>query len=203
MSQTSDGPSTTVRFLQEENQRLLGENRELREENSHLQACFKSIHSLQRAVSRLATQSELKPLLDRIMYEALRMVDAAEGSLSLVDGSAGELVFVAVRGAKQSELEGYRMPLGKGIVGWVIAHQEAAITNDIEEDPRFYPMVDRKLRFRTQSLICVPLVSRGKVLGAIELVNKFSRRPFDDRDMRTLSLLAPIAATAIDLAALD
>ena len=43
----------------------------------------------------------------------------------------------------------------------------------------------------------------GKVLGAIELVNKFSRRPFDDRDMRTLSLLAPIAATAIDLAALD
>jgi GAF domain-containing protein len=82
----------------------------------------------------------------------------------------------------------------------VATHQEPVVANDISQDDRFSPEVDRMFHFRTQSLTCVPLVSRGKVLGVIEVVNKFSGRPFDDRDVEMLTMLAPIAATAIDLA---
>ena len=67
MSEKISGLSTTVRFLQEENQRLLEKNQELKEENSYLRACFKSIHGLQRAVSKLDAQTGLRSLLDRIV----------------------------------------------------------------------------------------------------------------------------------------
>jgi sigma-B regulation protein RsbU (phosphoserine phosphatase) len=200
MRNEMSGTTNTVRFLQEENQRLQQQAAELQEANSYLRECLKSIRGLQWAVERLGTQVELQGLLDRIMYEALRMVDAEDGSLSLVDEESKELVWVVVRGVLQEKLQGYRMSLEQGVGGWVATHQEPVVVNDITQDDRFSPEVDRLFHFRTRSLTCVPLVSRGKVLGVIEVVNKFSGRPFDDRDVEMLTMLAPIAATAIDLA---
>jgi GAF domain-containing protein len=197
------GLSNTVHFLQEENQRLQQANQELEDENTSLRDALKSILALQRAVSDLDTRVTVQPLLDRIIYEALRIVDAADGSLSLVDEKTQEVVFVVVRGALQEQLRGYRMPPGTGIIGWAVAHQEPVIANDIGQDPRFSPLVDTEFQFRTQSLICVPLIARGKTWGAIEVVNKFSGRPFEERDLEMLSMLAPIAATAIYLASLE
>lgn len=198
-----DTTATTIRFLQDENQRLQDLNEELSEENTLLRECLKSVRGLQQVIANLNTREELQPLLDRIMYEALRIVDATDGSLILVDHEAKELVFVLVRGALKDRLEGHRMPLDTGIAGWVVNQREPVTANDIDQDERFSSSIDRLFQFRTQSLACVPLMSRGLVLGVIEVINKFSGRPFDSRDMEMLMTLAPIAATAIDLAGLE
>lgn len=203
MSHSTAGMSTTVRFLQEENQRLQEVNEELHEELETFRQWFKSIRGLQQVVANLDTRVELQPLLDRIMYEALRVVDAADGSLILVDSERQELVFVLVRGALQESLQGYRMPIDIGIAGWAVANRESVIANDIAQDDRFSSSVDSNFQFRTQSLACVPLISRGEVLGVIEVVNKFSERPFNERDLEMLTTLAPIAAMAIDLAGIE
>lgn len=196
------GMTKTVRFLQEENQRLLELNEELREENSYLRECLKSIMGLQRVVTGLDVQAELESLLNRIIYEAVRLVDAVDGSLLLIDEERKELVFAAVRSDLQEMLQGFRIPLDTGIAGWVASQREAVIANDVSQDERFSTMVDSTIQFRTQSLLCVPLLSRRKVLGVIELVNNFSGRPFEQRDLDMVLTLAPIAATAIDLAGL-
>jgi GAF domain-containing protein len=190
---------STVRFLQEENQRLIERNEELEEELSLLRATLKSLKGLLGTVVRYNPESDLRRLLHRIVYEAVRIVDAMDGSLLLLDQPAHELVFVVVRSELSQQMEGYRMPADTGIAGWVVTHQEPAIVNDVYQDKRFSSSVDKTFQFKTQSLLAVPLISRGKILGVIELVNKFSEEPFDDRDVETMSLLAPIAATAIDL----
>ncbi len=195
-----DEITNIVRFLQDETQRLQHENVELQEENAYLHEYLRSIRGIQRALSTVEARGQLKPLLDRIIYEALRMVDAADGSLSLVDEEAQEVMFVVVRGTLHDQLEGFRTSMDEGLVGWVIAHEEPAIANDIGQDARFSPAIDLRFGFQTQSLICVPLISRKKVLGVIEVVNKFSGRPFDERDLDMLSVLGLIAAAAIDLA---
>jgi GAF domain-containing protein len=195
--------ASTVRFLQDENQRISALNEALRDENVALRECLKSVRGLQQVIANLNTKEQLQPLLRRIMYEALRVVDAADGSLLLIDHEAQEFVFVLVRGALKEQLQGHRMPLDTGIAGWAAAHREPVIANEIDQDERFSSSIDRAFQFRTQSLACVPLISRGLVLGVIEVVNKFSGRPFDDRDMEMLMTLAPIAATAIDLAGIE
>jgi GAF domain-containing protein len=196
------GTTTTVRFLQEENQRLSKLNEQLREENSYLHDCLKAIRGLQKAVSSLDPGVGLQRLLSRIVYEAVRTVDGVDGSLSLIDEATQELVFVVVRGELQDKLQGYRMPLDTGIAGWVATHLEPVIENDVSQNERFSSIVDTQFQFRTESLMCVPLISRDRVLGVIEVVNNFSGRPFDERDMDTLLMVAPIAAIAIDLAGL-
>jgi len=191
--------AATVRFLQEENQRLGEAYEELREEVASLREGLKSIRGLLQAIANLDTRMELQPLLDRAMYEMLRAVDAADGSLILVDRGTQELVFVLVRGALQDRLQGYRMPVGMGIAGWVLAHREPVNANDIAQDERFSSVVDNAFQFRTQSLACVPLLSRGQALGVIEVINKFSGQPFDAKDLEMLTMLASIMAMAIDL----
>jgi GAF domain-containing protein len=194
---------TTVRFLQEENQRLLERNEELSEDNLYLRGTIKSLKGLMSAVAKLDVEEDLNRLLNRIVYEAVRIVDAVDGSLLLVDEEKRELAFVAVRSDMRDQLLGHRISVDTGIAGWVVRHQEPVIANDVRQDDRFSSSVDTKLQFTTQSLLAVPLISRKKTLGVIELVNKYSHEPFNERDVETLSLLAPLAATAIDLAGLE
>lgn len=195
------GATTTLRFLQEENQRLRATNEELSEEVSSLNNVLKSLRGLQQVIARLNMRVELQPLLDRILYEALRVVDAADGSLILFDEDTNELVFVLVRGSLAGTLQGHRMPANTGVAGWVMTHGEPVIANNVQQDERFYAAVDMLFHFRTESLASVPLISRGRALGVIEVVNKFSGQPFGTQDLEMLMLLAPIAAAAIDLAA--
>jgi GAF domain-containing protein len=203
MGVAMSGISATVRFLQEENQRLLQRNAELEQENEGLSESLKSLKGLLGVVVNYDVEEDLHRLLSRIVYEAVRIVDAVEGSLILIDQETRELVFVEARSETRNQLVGHRMPLGTGIVGWVVEHREPVIANDVRQDERFSSSVDQKTKFTTRSLIAMPLISRGTILGAIELINKFSDEPFDDRDVETLSLLSPIAATAIDLANTD
>jgi len=195
--------SSTVRFLQEENQRLLDRTQELGEENEHMRVILKSLRGLLGTVAKVGSAIELNSLLNRIVYEAVRIVDAVEGSLLLLDEEQQQLVFVATRSAMKDELVGFRIPTSTGIAGWVATYQEPVIANDVTQDERFSASVDKRLQFKTQSLLAVPLVSRGRTLGVIELVNKFSDRRFDDQDVETVSTLAPIAAAVIDLAAIE
>ncbi|HUT21674.1 MAG TPA: GAF domain-containing protein [Anaerolineae bacterium] len=194
------GLSSTVRFLQEENQRLLERNEELEQENAYLHDTLKSLKGLVDAVARLNVAEDLERLLNRTVYEAVRIVDAVEGSLLIIDPATDELVFVAARSEMRDRLIGYRIPIDTGIVGWVIQHQEAVIANDVRQDERFSSAVDRAFQFTTRSLMAVPLICCAQPLGAIELVNKFSDQPFNERDIDTLSLLSPIAAMVIELA---
>jgi GAF domain-containing protein len=118
----------------------------------------------------------------------------------IIDPATDELVFVAARSEMRDRLIGYRIPIDTGIAGWVVQHQEPVIANDVRQDNRFSSSVDQALQFTTRSLLAVPLVCCGQPLGAIELVNKYSDQPFDERDVETVSLLSPIAAMVIDLA---
>ncbi len=194
------GLASTVRFLQEENQRLLERSEQLGRENVYLHDTLKSLKGLVDTVARLDVTEDLERLLNRIVYEAVRIVDAVEGSLLVVDPGTEELVFVAARSEMRDRLIGYRIPIDTGIVGWVIQHQEAVTANDVRQDARFSSAVDQAFQFTTRSLLAVPLICCGQPLGAIELVNKYSDQPFNERDIETVSLLSPIAAMVVALA---
>jgi len=185
--------TSTLRFLQSENRRLREENESLREEVLALREYMKALRTLHQATQTFTAEQQLEPLLARIMYAALRVMDAADGSLALLDESTGQLV-----GELKSSLQGYRIDKGMGIAGWVAAHGEPVIVNNAHQDRRFSSFVDDSFGFRTNSLICVPLIVQGRVIGVIEVLNKFSGEAFTDTDLDLLTILASMAAVAID-----
>jgi len=190
-----------IRFLQQENIRLKEENRLLTNEVRALRRYVRALRRLQETVQRFTPQEDILDLLDETLDCALALLDAADGSLLLIDEETDELVFVLVHGTVREMLPGYRFDRRQGIAGWVAEHVEPLIVNDVRTDPRFLPEVDQRFGFVTRSVVAVPLAARGKVFGVVEVLNKRSGEDFTDDDVGLLSILATLCASALDYAA--
>jgi sigma-B regulation protein RsbU (phosphoserine phosphatase) len=88
-----------------------------------------------------------------------------------------------------------RIPMGRGVVGACVAGNRAIVVNDPASDPRFYPEVDGFSGYHTLSLLAVPLHAEGKVIGALQVLNKPGG--FSESDVELLGLSATYAAAAI------
>lgn len=78
----------------------------------------------------------------------------------------------------------FRLKLGQGIAGNVATRGEAIIVNDTENSPHFFPVIDEASGFKTRSALCVPMISQGKVIGVIEVMNKINGEfDLDDKDL--------------------
>ena len=188
----------TLRLLQRENIDLKEENERLQEEVLALREYLQGLRALQQDTQAIASARDLESFLSRVLYTALKAMDAADGSLMLVDYETDELVFAVVKGMLQSTLQGYRFPKTAGVAGWVATHAEPLIVGNPRLDDRFYSRIDETFGFETTSLICVPLLGQDKVIGVIEVLNKFSRQAFNEVDLDVLTILAHIAAEAIE-----
>ncbi len=133
----------------------------------------------------------------QIMELVGRLFHPLNWSLLLVDEEKNDIYFSIAVGSAGAELKNKRLPPGKGIVGWSIAHGEAVISTDVRKDDRFYKELDAELGFRTDSVICMPLISKERVLGALELINVESRY-FDPISLELLAALVDFAAIAVE-----
>jgi signal transduction histidine kinase len=89
------------------------------------------------------------------------------------------------------------MPRHQGIAGWVMDHQEAVIVDDTMQDERFNASIGKSVDYRTTSLICAPMVARGKGIGVIQILNKQSGERFDQDDKTLLEAFASQSAISI------
>ncbi|MEW6717813.1 MAG: GAF domain-containing protein [Chloroflexota bacterium] len=187
----------TLRFLQHENARLTDENQHLREEITVLRKAIHALINLQETLEQVSPESDVIALIYSILSAALDAVDSDNGSLLLRDEETNELVFVEVLGPHREELIGYRMPAGEGVVGWSVANRKPLLVPDASQDSRFSPLVDKTIGFITASLICVPLLHGERALGAIEVVNTRSGKPFRQEDLEIMQLLSHLASLVL------
>jgi len=189
---------STVHFIQQENARLKDEVEHLQDENEALRHYINALEELYWATQKIVSEENLLKLLDQILYNAMNVLNAQGGSLLIRDDDTGELAFVVVHGDIRHELQGYRIGSDVGIAGWVATNREPVVVNKPRQDRRFSPQVDEAFSFITQSLLCVPMVTRNKLIGVIQLVNKKNGDEFTDADIALLSILGHVAATALE-----
>ncbi|HEX7125129.1 MAG TPA: sensor domain-containing diguanylate cyclase [Thermodesulfobacteriota bacterium] len=160
----------------------------------------------------LTSTLDLDEVLRLIMTKISEHLRPENWSLLLVDDEGRELSFVIAVGPGSEGLKGITLKVGEGVAGWVAANGEPLVIPDVSLDPRFSKRVDSLSGFRTESIICVPLKARGRVLGVIELINHFPSGDRkgpptesslglaleDDTAMLVLTTLADFAAIAIE-----
>ena len=140
---------------------------------------------------------ETDVLLHEMAEASTRLLKAERASIFLWDKRTHTLVGRPALGVAGNEL---RVPDNAGVVGQCVqTGLPRRVDVDIEQDQRDVDRaVDRKLKFQTRSLICVPLRSKnGEVFGAFEVINKLGGN-FSDDDLTALEELALHAALAID-----
>jgi class 3 adenylate cyclase/putative methionine-R-sulfoxide reductase with GAF domain len=137
----------------------------------------------------------LKYTLDMIR----EVMNVEAGSLLFLEDS--ELEIAVAFNIKIKAMKKFRLKIGQGIAGYVAARGEAIIVNDTEKSSHFFPMVDEKSGFATRSALCVPMISQGRVIGVIEVLNKIiGEFSIDDRDL--LQAIATSVSIALENARL-
>jgi len=145
----------------------------------------------------LTSSLDLDSILQTIMEKMAEYFRPDTWSLLLMDEAHNELYFAIAVGEAAEALKEVRLKLGEGIAGWVAKHGEPVISPDVEHDPRFARRIDETTQWETRSVICVPLRSRLRVLGVIQLVN-VDLSQFNEPEMFFLHALCDYAAIAIE-----
>jgi len=137
-------------------------------------------------------------VLENIMKYANHVTNSAASTLMLLDEETGELVFSVPTGPKSDKLTDIRIPPGKGIAGWVAVNEQYLLIPDVSKDPRFYGRVDKMSGYETKSILCVPLRTKSKLIGVLEVINKTDDTSFTEEDAMLLNFFASQVAVAIE-----
>ena len=145
----------------------------------------------------LTSSLNLDSILQTIMDKVAAYFKPDTWSLLMVDEPKQELYFAIAVGDAADVLKPVRLRIGEGIAGWVAKHGEPLLIPDVQADPRFAGRVDQLTKWHTRSIICMPLCSRQRVLGVIQLVN-VEMAAFGDSELLLMRAMADYAAIAID-----
>jgi putative nucleotidyltransferase with HDIG domain len=138
----------------------------------------------------------------RAMEAATHLMKAEVGSLLFLDGKREHLYFEVALGEKEETVKTVTLNVGEGIAGWVAKNGEPLLVNRADKDPRFFKGVDGKTGYKTRNIICVPVKTKGRVVGVLEAINKKATRGFNAEDLSLFASLADLVAIALDNARL-
>src|SRR3954468_17514348 len=119
----------------------------------------------------LTSSLDLDSVLQTIMEKMAEYFRPDTWSLLMVDELTDELYFAIAVGDASDSLKSVRLKMGEGIAGWVAKHGESLIVPDVYTDPRFAKRIDEMTKWQTRSIICLPLQSKHRVHGVIQLIN--------------------------------
>jgi adenylate cyclase len=150
-------------------------------------------------VSEVTADIKLGSLLQRVMGEATRLLNAERSTLFLNDEKTHELWSEVGEGLKSMQI---RLPNHKGIAGAVFTAGKSINIPYAYADLRFNPAFDRQTGFFTRSILCVPIVNKqGTVIGVTQVLNKRGG-PFTTEDESRLRAFTAQISIALENAKL-
>jgi PAS domain S-box-containing protein len=158
------------------------------------------MEALANSAASINAALELEEVLDRILEQTSKALEADAASLALVSTITGELEFKAAIGIERDKIVGQRLKMGQGVAGWVAQEGIGVIVPEARKDPRFYGKFDENTGYVTEAIAAAPIRAEGAVIGVLEALNPES--PFTDDDLLVLDGIGNLAGTAIEHARL-
>ncbi len=150
-------------------------------------------------VSEMTSDIKLGSLLQKVMSEATRMLNAERSTLFLHDDKTGELWSEVGEGLESMQI---RLPSNVGIAGAVFESGRTINIPHAYADLRFNPEFDRRTGFFTRSILCVPVVNKhGRTIGVTQVLNKRGG-PFTGEDEARLRAFTAQVSIALENAKL-
>lgn len=138
---------------------------------------------------------ELDKVLILILDVATQSINADRGTLYLIDAATNELWSKVTQGSNMIEI---RLPIGKGLAGYVAKTGETINIADAYKDPRFNPEIDKKSGYKTRNVLCMPMRNKdGVIVGVFQFLNK-REGPFTSDDEAFIEALSVHAAIALE-----
>lgn len=169
-------------------------------ENRQLQLAVNELMVLNDIATTISSTQPVEEIIDQIVLRCIKHLGVEEGAVSLLEENSSSNQFHTMIRRRDSSTEKVPYKLDNHLTGWMIKHKKALRSNNIQEDERFNFLVDVSYSFR--SLLCVPLMIKGTLIGYLAVFNKKTNEPFSSEDRRLLSIIASQSAQVIENARL-
>ena len=160
------------------------------DETARLELRYQRLQLLYQVSNVIHSTLDSQEALQLIVSEAVRLMNAASGSLVLINPTTGILEISASQNLP-SAAQRLKLQVGEGITGWVARTGRPACVGDVTQDPRYVPV-----RRGVKSELAVPLDVNGEIRGVIN-VDSDRAEAFDAEDQALLQELAVQAAKVI------
>jgi len=189
-------PFTTEELI-EVIERTLTETR-LRKEKERLSRSLhqrvQQLRTLSAVGKSMVSLMDLEELLNRIVEAGVYITKAEEGFLLLVDSKTNDLHLRAGKNLGELQAQGFRLKVEDTLAGQAVKTGKP-VRRGGEGTGRDFKV---KTGYLVKSLLHVPLVLKGEVLGLLSVDNQVSDREFTEGDQDVLCALADYAAVSIE-----
>jgi NtrC-family two-component system sensor histidine kinase KinB len=151
-------------------------------------------------VSReVATALDLRTVLQRLLYAALQHVGGERGSIVVMDdlGKPVDATIVYGKQLHEHTTQQLKETVERGLAGWVVQNRVGALLRDTSKDERWLRREDDAAeKTGSKSAICVPLMSRERLVGVLTLVHSVPN-VFDETHLELMQAIANQASVAV------
>jgi len=164
------------------------------EEIQRLRAAVEELKLLNDIALASSGAGSIEAMLGMIIDKSLKMVNAEQGSVFLVTGEADTSLKTFVRQDNRSSLrQSYHV--GTHIIGSVVYNRKPLLIENLAADRRFE--TNEQERADIRSVLCVPIINQGRLIGVFMMANKKGGHSFTEDDQRLLMILSAQAGQLI------
>lgn len=172
----------------------------LQEENKKLQLAVNELSILNDIASSISTTQPVVDIIDKVVLKCIKHLNAEEGTISLLDEEDEEQKFMTMIRKQDLTIERVPIQVDQQLTGWMLRKMKPLLSNDILNDERF--TVSEDVGTSIKSMVSVPLIVKGKLIGYLAVFNKKDGQLFEVEDRRLLVIIASQSAQIIENARL-
>ena len=170
----------------------------LEDENRRLRAAVEELSILNEVSTAVSSTSSLDATVDLIVQKCVKHLRVEQGAVLLFD-RLEQGASLKTRKIDQDDSQIIPMRLGDQITGWMLKNRKPLVINDFESETRFR---SASAGSDIQSLLCVPMMLKGRLIGVVNVFNKQGTSSFGEGDQRLLSIIATQSAQVVENARL-
>ncbi len=168
----------------------------LEKENTSLRAAVEELSILNEISTAINSSMSLDEVISLVVQKCIKHLGSEQGTITLLDKNTGGDAFQTI--VRQADRTHDFLPfhLDTQLTGWMVVHQKPILSNDLENDDRF--RTPSKEDNPIKSLLSAPLLSKGVIIGSLNVFNKRGGKGFTEDDKRLLSIIASQSAQVIE-----
>ena len=160
------------------------------------------LRALAAIVRATGSELDLQRIVELAMEQVSQFLNLRAWLFLLADADQGILSIEQTGGDGVGVMKGTRIRIGDGIAGRCAQRRQPVLVEDVGTDGSTYGVPELPRQMAARSIVAVPLLSRGRLIGVVEAVDTMSAARFRGEDARLLLLLLEPAAVAVDNALL-
>jgi phosphoserine phosphatase RsbU/P len=168
----------------------------LQEENKRLRTAIEELSVLNEISTAISSTQPQEEIIDLIVRKCVKHLKVEQGAVMLLDEKDIEKPFRTMIRKQDSLTSILPYRLDAQLTGWMLKNKTPLLVNDLENDSRFKFITDDG--FPVHSLLSVPLMVKGEMIGLLTVFNKKTETGFSNNDQRLLGIIAAQSAQIIE-----